>query len=136
MPLGCRDAERAPFGHRVPRIHAKVEERHLDLVVIGARGRQPFRHLDHQADFRPDRRSDQFGHAAYQRADFDRAELQRLLPREGQEPLYERPRPLGRLHGTLDKAALALRAKSAAPQDVQPAHDRRQQVVEVVGDAA
>ena len=36
----------------------------------------------------------------------------------------------------LDEAALALRPKSAAAQDVQPAHDRRQEVVEVVRDAA
>ena len=55
---------------------------------------------------------------------------------EGEQPADERPGAVGGLQRPLDQPLLARSAEAAALEDVEAADDRRQEVVEVVGDAA
>ena len=59
-------------------------------------------------------------------ADVDRRGLQRLAPREGEEPLHEGAGPLRRLQRAVDKAIAPGVTEAAAMQDVQAAKNRSQ----------
>ena len=68
--------------------------------------------------------------------DVRRAGLQILLPREGQHALGQGGAAFGALHGAVDQMLRARHRRRVLAQQLQIAHHRHQQVVEVVRDAA
>ena len=94
--------------------------------------------VDRQDDLdpRPDRASQQLLDIANQGADRQRPRLQGLAPREGEQPLDQRLRACGGLHGAIDQLRRACVMRVAVRQQVERAQDRGQQIVEIVGDAA
>ena len=72
----------------------------------------------------------------HHRGEVDRIGLQGLTPGKGEQPLDQRARPLRRLDRTVDQAKVAPIPLRLAAEQVEPAENGGQQVVEVVRDAA
>ena len=68
--------------------------------------------------------------------DVDGLHLERMLAREGEQPLHQGRGALGGLTAIAEPAADALLALDAAQREIEIADDRGEQVVEVVRDAA
>ena len=64
--------QRAAVGHGVARVHAEVEQRHLELVGSALAGGSSSARLDDHLDLRAGRAADQIAHAVDQRGDVDR----------------------------------------------------------------
>ena len=134
--FGDPDIDRAAVRHRVARVDREIEDRELELVGIDARRRQPFRQIEPQRDARPQRPLQQIDHALDQGAQIDRHRAQILLPRERQQPLRQRRAALGALQRAVDQPVQPRIVGDALAQQIEIAHHRHQQIVEVVRDAA
>ncbi len=130
------DGERPAVRHRVTRVHCEVEKRELDLVGVGLRGRQGRRQVDIHLHPGTDRAAQQLIHAAHQLRQVNRPRLERLSPCEGEQPLGQRRAALGTLHGAVDQPVRRRIGRHALAQQLEVAHHRRQQVVEIMCHAA
>ena len=130
-----REAEHAAVGHGVARVDRKVEHCDLELGRVGHHRHHRLVERELLVDPRSKHVAQQRPHALDQRCDQRRAHLEPLDPAE-REQLSGQPRAaLGggeRIFGI----ALELRVVGALGDDVEPADDDRQQIVEVVRDAA
>jgi hypothetical protein len=82
-----RNSEDASIGHGVTGIHAEIQQRHFELVRIGAGRQLIFIDLHSDLNLRARAAVDQLGHASDQGRDVDGGGLQRLAPREGKQAL-------------------------------------------------
>ena len=134
--FGDLDLDRAAVRHRVARVDREVEDRKLELVGVDPRRRQPFRNIQPQRDARPERALEQIAHALDQRAQIDRHRAQILLARERQQPLRQRGAALGALQRAVDQPMQPRIVGHALAQQIEIAHHRHQQIVEIMRDAA
>ena len=125
-----------PGGHRVAGVDGQVHQHLLDLRRVDADapegGVEPRHDLDVLAEERPQ-------HARGVRdegVEVDDLRLQHLLAAEGEELAHEARGPLGGAHDVLHLAQARVVRVEAPAQQLAVAHDHREQVVEVVGDAA
>ena len=110
----------------------------LQLMRIGQRRPETGASHDPQLGELTDRSCDQFGHAADQPVDIDRLRIERLTPGERQQPMGQGGGPGDRGLAGLRESPHVVDAVLREPRldHLQAAADRRQQVVEVVGQAA
>ena len=95
--VGGLDGEPAALGHGVAGVDAEVEERVLELVGVDQRRPEARRAATTSTRRRADGAADQLLHAARRaRLSVGRPGLERLAPREGEEPVGERGRAPGR----------------------------------------
>ena len=128
--------QRAGAVHGVPGVHRHVDQRGLELAEVDPDEAGLVRQLGHDRDAGARDRVEQVGHAAQPRADVEDLGLQRLPPREGEELAGELGRPVHRLRDGVEVAGPALLRQIGTAQEVHRRADDRQEVVEVVGDAA
>ncbi len=136
--VGGLDRDAAAVGHGVARVDAQVQQGILELAGID-QGRPQSHRADHlERDLGADGAPDQLFHAGHQRIDVDRRRRQRLAPREGQQAVRERGGAPGGALRHRDVTLEVAEAPLAHPDlhQVERAGDPRQQVVEVVGQAA
>ena len=136
MAVGRLDGQLAAGGHGVAGVDRQVEQAVLDLIGIRPGAPQAAGQDRFDLDRLPDRALKQFLHAAHQRVEVEAGGRQRLAPREGQQALGQRRRPVARLDREPDMAHQVVAAGQLVVQYVQVAQDGLQQVVEVMGDAA
>ena len=137
MALADADRQHTAAGHRVARVDGEVEQCVLELVRIDhgveTGGRQPGLDFDRLGQ----RAHQQLRHILHQRADLDGSRLQRLAPRKGQQTLDQFGAATGGVERRSDVLAGALGVgRQLFLQAAEIADDDRQQVVEVVGEAA
>ena len=134
VDVGGLDREPAAVRHRVARVGREVEDHALDLRAVrldrGEAGRQPHADADVVADDPAHHRL----HAGDDLVQVEHARVQHLAAAEREQLAGERRRLLGRVGDLADLVAV-LRV-GAREQDLGVAGDHRQQVVEVVRDAA
>ena len=130
-------AQPAAARHRIARIDRDIEQRRFELAGVGQAGRAGRRiHVD--PDMLVERAAQHVGQRMQQRIDVDRARLQQLAAREGEQLAGEFGAAPARPRGGRDEL---LRTVFAGEQrqfleHLQIALDDGQQVVEIVRDAA
>ena len=87
-------------------------------------------------DRRVERAADEVPHAVEQRADVDRADGEVLPAGEGEQALDQGSRAARGLQAGVDQALRVAVGLQPPPQQVEVADHRRQQIVEIVRDAA
>ena len=120
-----------PSRHRVAGVGGEVEDHALDLRAVGLDGREVRREPDADADVVADDAVQHRLHPGDDLVEVQHLRVQHLAAAEGQQ-LAGEARRLARGAGDL----LQLLAAVAREQDLGVAGDHRQQVVEVVRDAA
>jgi hypothetical protein len=128
------DRQDATLGHRVPGVQAEIQDRHFDLLGIDSRRRQVRAQVEGDFDLGPDAGADQVAHVEDQACDVDRARLQRLSARKSQQALDQQLGPFGRLQRHIDQPKLSRVVRAAPVEQIEAADDRRQEIVEIVGD--
>ena len=98
--------------------------------------RQCRRQLHPQIDPRTDRALDEIGHAAHEVREVAGLDLEILAMRECQQPLRQRGAALRALQRAVDETHGSLVVGHPLAQQVEVAHHRHQQVVEIVRHAA
>ena len=137
MRIGRLDRQPAAVRHRIARVHREIEQHVLELVGIDPRLPQSAGEHGLDRDVLAQRPPQQVGHAGHQPADIERLRFQRLLPREGEQPMRQRRGALHAGHRRLGQPGerTAVRRQPSL-QQFDVAADHRQVVVEVVRDAA
>ena len=129
------DDEMAALGHGVARVDRQVQQGVLDLTRIGHHHRDARSQPRLDADLLAQAAAQQVDHAVDQGVQVDRLGVQGLPPPEGEQAAGELGAERRRLLGLLQN--LAVVGVGHTPlQQFQIAGDHRQQVVEVVRDAA
>ena len=129
------EGQHAAVGHRVAGVDREVEDGDLELGRVGHHRHQLLVEVEALLDPRAEHVAQQRPHILDQRRDIGRPHLQPLDPAEGQQ-LRGQPRAaLGRRQRIVG-IALELGVVGALGDEVEPADHHRQQIVEVVGDAA
>jgi len=129
-----RDSSAA--GHRVARVDQEVEQHLFELGRIDAHGRGRIAGFDGEFDVLAEQRVGQFAQGRHHRGQIDHARLVAVAPGEGQQPPGGRRALLRRRQDALHVSAeFRLRAELRA-QQLRLAHDRGEDVVEVVHHAA
>jgi hypothetical protein len=131
-----RDREPPAARHRVARVEGEIHHDLLQLTGIGLRRAEPRVEVGHELDLRAEQPAEHPLELGDHLVDVDDLRLEHLAAAEG-EQLSGQP------GGTLSRAlhlehVLAHRGAvvELRERELAVAHDRRQQVVEVVGDAA
>ena len=131
------DRQLSAIRHRVARIDREIQDHVLELIGVGVDPPQPASQHRLKDDVAPKGMPQQIRHAADQLVDLDRLRLQRLLPREGEQPLREQrgsPSALARRIEVAFCSRVAI--ANAAASKIERADHHRQHIVEIVGDAA
>ncbi len=138
MRVGGLDRQRPAIRHGVAGIDREVEDRALQLVRIArgqpeAAGRHEF-----EADVLGDGPAEQFLHGRHELVGIDGLGVEGLPAREGEQAVGESRRPVRGGHGGRRVALQVLgpTLRDARLHEIEGSHDSREQVVEVVGDAA
>ena len=122
--------------HGVPRVHGHVDDGGFELAGVGVDEARFFRAEDDDLDARTDQGADHFGQRLHASPDLEHLRLQRLPPCEGQQL----PGQLGgaghRIRDRLDIAQSPRLRQVGPPQQVYRSADHREQIVEVMRDAA
>ena len=127
-----QDRKPTALRHRVLGIEDEVEQRHLDLMRIGERGRQTLRHRDRQFHRRPDRTFQQVHHAAQKRPHIDRLDLQILAPREGEQALGKCRPTLRPLQSAIDQPRRPAIPGDIFLQQIEIAKNGHEEIVEIM----
>ena len=129
------DGEQPAARHGVARVDGEVEQHLFELARVGEHQLQIRRHGNLEADILPDRSSQHGLESGYDVAQLGGPQLEHLLAPERQQLLGQ---PLEVLGGVLDigQHLFHLRRELATEQDLAIGEDGREQVVEVVRDAA
>ena len=122
--------------HGVAGVDRHVDQRGLELALVGAHEAGRLRQLDDDADARAGDRVEHVGDAAQARADVEDLGLQRLAPGEGEELAGELGRAVHGVGDRVDVAAAALLGEVGPAQEFHGGPDDGQEVVEVVGHPA
>ena len=132
-PFGRSGNTQGPaLRHRVSRIYAQIEDRHLQLIGVRIGQRNILGHIDDDLNLRSGRALDQLRHAGDQFSHVHGDALQRLPPSERQQPLYQRLGAVGRLKRAANQPLLSFAADPPALKHVEASDNGHQQVVEVV----
>ena len=111
---------RPPSGHRIARVDGQVEDRGLELAGVGMDAPQAAGQHGLEPDGLAERAAQQVGDAADELVGVDRLGRQRLLAREGQQPLRQRGRALRAVDRRIDELAhVGLAALQAALEQVE-----------------
>ena len=133
-PVPGLDRQAPSVGHRVAGVDSQVQQRILELVRVDQRGPEAARPHRLDGDRGADGSPDQLLHPGHQPIDVGRLGVERLSPREGQQAMGQRSRPLcsslRRGDVAVDVIHPALDDTSA--QQLQAAADAGQEIVEVV----
>ncbi len=122
--------------HGVTGVDRHVDHRGLELTGIGIDEAWLVRPDGHDLDPRPDQRPDHFAQRLHVPADVEHFRLQRLTPRERQQLGGQARRARDRVRNRIDVAQPARLRQIRPPQQIDGGADHRQQIVEVVRDAA
>ena len=140
--VGGLDGHLAAFGHGVARVDGEVQDRRLELVLVGEGEPQPAGQHGLERDRLAQGAAQQFGRVGDQPVGVERAGVERLLAREGEQAVGQDGGALRALQGKIARAGDARGGRDVAElgelaaDHVQPAHDDGQQIVEVVRHAA
>ncbi len=132
---GGGNPDRAAVGHRIAGVDDEVEDRQFELVGVGGRPQRAIADLDGEGHLLADRADQQVLHVGQQPREVDGFEVQPLGAREDEQLLRQPGRPGGRLLREADQPR-DLGVLGPPLDEVEVADDHRQQVVEVVRDAA
>ena len=135
LGVGRSKTETTAVGHRVARVRREVQEDQLELTLIGQHRRACRRGGHDELDVLADEATQHGLDLAQEPIEADRRGGRGLAPREGEQLTDQRS---GAPPGELDHLELFVeRGRAPMPPDhLDAAEDRREQVVEVVGDAA
>ena len=134
--VGGLDRKLAPRGHGVARVHRQVHEHLLELPDVGPhRAHAGVEHRD-QVHILPDDAPQHLLDARDHGAQVHDPGRDHLLPAEGEQLAGERRGPVRRFAHLLDVLPLRIVPAQVLEQQVAVARDHREQVVEVVRDAA
>ncbi len=138
--VGGLDGQPPAGGHGVAGVDREIQDRDLELVGVGMDRPEPPGQHGLDRDLLADGAAQEIRHAGDQPADLDRLRLERLLPGEGEQALGQRGRALGAAHrllgGALQDRGMLARIAQMPLHALEIAHDDREQIVEVMGDAA
>ena len=130
------DGQGAAVRHGIARIDGKIDQRAFELVAIDLRRPCAGREAQLDRDVFAEQAAEHVGRPRHQLVDVHGRRLQRLATRECQELLRQRGRPLRPLRRVLDGTPEPHRIAPLVADDLQVAEDDRQQIVEIVRDAA
>ena len=139
--VACLDGQLAAFRHGVAGIHREVENGGFELGRVGLDRPHAAAADNLERNVLAERAAQKIGQAVEHAIDVEQGGTERLLAGKGQEPFGQRRRALRAVHGVFQPARkLDLRAVGPALQltlrGFEVADDDRQQIVEVVRDAA
>ena len=135
------DRQPARAGHGVLGIDDEIEDRRLHLARVDLDLPESGAVDDFEIDVLAERPPEEIRHAGDQLIDVGQLGIERLAPREGQQPLRQHRRALRAVRGVGDHARQSL-ARGVAPGlqaalgDLQIAADDGEQIVEIMRDAA
>ena len=129
------EAQHAAVGHGVAGVDREVEHRDLELGRVGHHRHHRVVEVEALLDPRAEHVAQQRPHVLDQRRDVRRPDLEPLHPAEREQLAGQPGTALGGGEGIVG-IALELGVRRALGDDVEPADDDRQQIVEVVRDAA
>ncbi len=130
------DGDGAAPRHGVARVDGQVQHRHFELVAVDQHRAHDRRKAYDDADVRAQRTVQQVGHVVHQVGNGDCHRIQDLPAGEGQHALSKDGAPLGGLYGVGDQRGDPGIVADTPLDEFQAAQHHRQQVVEVVRDAA
>ena len=125
-----------PPGHRVARIDREIDDDLLELALVDLDEAEIAAVHDLQLDVLADQPAQQMRQLDQHVGDVEDARLQGLLAREGQELAHQIGGAVGVLLDLHDVGEGRVARPEAHQQEVAEADHRRQQVVEIVRDAA
>ena len=128
--------QRPAVHHRVPRVDGEIHQHLFELRGIGFDRHGLLRELDGELDVLADQPFQQVRGLAHERIEVERLRRQRLLPAECEELPRQRCRAVGVPQDRFDVGRRARHGSDLVQQALAPAGDHRQDVAEVVGDAA
>ena len=132
----CLDGELAPHRHRVARVDREVQHDLLDLTRIGHDAAELSPRQERELDVLAHQAAEHALHPPDERVEVDHLRLEDLLPAEREELAGERARPLGGVVDLHEVCAQRVALCDVRDGKARVAQDHRQQVVEVVRDAA
>ena len=130
------DADAAALGHGIAGIDAEIEQRQLELVLVGHHRGQAGGEIRFDLRARSERACQQVGHAGDQLGQLQRLDIELLAAGEGQHALGQGGAAPRALHGIVHQARQLGVIGQPLPQQLQAAQDRHQQIVEIMRDAA
>ena len=122
--------------HGVPRVHGHVDDGGFELAGVGVDEAWLFRAKDDDLDARTDQGRDHFAQRLNAASDVEHFRLQRLPTCEGQQLSGQLGGAGHRIRDRLDVAQPPRLRQVGPPQQVHGSADHREQIVEVVRDAA
>src|SRR6516162_5867087 len=131
-----RDAQRASDRHGVPRVDRQVQDRELDLIGIDKCWCEAGVRRDLEADRRPYRPLQQVFNAGNQSPEIDRLRIEVLFTGKGEQLLDQRDAPFGGPQGALEQRHYIRIIARPAARQYHVSNHHRQQVVEIMGNAA
>ena len=136
--IGGGDGELAAIGHGVTCVDGEIEQRAFQLIGIAQRAPQILRRDDRKIDGLADGPAQQILQRPHQLIGIDDLRNQRLPPGKRQQAMRERRGAVGRSHRRVDVARDIVGASliETGLQQIQRSDDTRQEIVEVVRDAA
>src|SRR5690242_15104797 len=110
MNIGRLNGQLPAFWHCVAGVHREVDDCDFELVRVGESPPQPAGKHRFNCYVLTEGAAQEIGHAGDEATDIDRLWLERLLPREGEQPLCKGLRPPGPAHralrGALEPASI------------------------------
>ncbi len=136
VDVGGFDREPAALRHRVAGVDHEIHQHLLDLTRVGAHPPQVRRGDGDERDVLADEPPQHAVHFSHDDVEVQDLGLEHLAAAVGEQLAGEPGRPLRRLADLFHIAAHRVPGRQVAQQQLRVAEDRREQVVEVVRDAA
>ena len=131
-----RDRESPAARHRVAGVDHEIDDHLLDLRAVGVDRRQVGRRAQRELDVLTDEAPQQARELGDDGVEIQPRRLQDLFAAEGEQLLSERGRPLPGLLNLHQIRPIRIRFGAVADEQLGVAENGRQQVVEIVRDAA
>jgi hypothetical protein len=131
-----RDGDRAAVRHRVARVDDKVHQHLLELAFVSPHKPQVRIVREGERDLLPREPIEEMCEVRQRVAQVEELGLERLLAREGEELAHEARRAVGVLVDLLKVGIIRMARVALQQKQVAVPADGRQQVVEIVRDAA
>ena len=135
IDVGGLELEQPAVRHRVARVDRQVHDHLLDLPAIRPHHAEPGRGHDPECDVLAQHSTEHGAHAGQHLVEIEHRQVSHLLAAEHQELARELGGPLARPLD-LRELVVGLAGRNGREQLLAVAQDHRQQIVEVVGDAA